>query len=71
MKPFLTIRQAGAKYPVYVGRDLVGRIGELVPGRGRVFVITSESLRARFGDPWRSHCGDVFPAGRGTPDARR
>src|SRR5215210_6952673 len=51
MKPFLTIRQASAKYPVYVGRDLIGRVGELVPGRGRVFVITSEALRARFGDP--------------------
>jgi 3-dehydroquinate synthase len=51
MRPFLTIRQASAKYPVYVGRDLIGRVGELVPGRGRVFVITSEGLRARFGDP--------------------
>lgn len=50
MNPFLTIRQASAAYPVYVGRDLLPRIGELAKARGRVFVITSTSLRERFGE---------------------
>ena len=51
MKPFLTIRQASATYPVHVDRDLLGRVGSLVIARGRVFVITSEVLRGRFGEP--------------------
>jgi 3-dehydroquinate synthase len=37
-------------YPVYVGRDLIDRVGALVPARGRVFVITSATLRDRFGE---------------------
>ena len=49
MNPFLTIRQASAAYPVYVGRELLARVGELVQARGRVFVITSAALRERFG----------------------
>ncbi len=50
MKPFLTVTQASASYPVYVGRDLIGRVGGLVRPRGRVFVITSDALRDRFGE---------------------
>jgi 3-dehydroquinate synthase len=50
MTPFLTIHQASASYPVYVGRDLLDHIGELVRARGRVFVITSEALRDRFAE---------------------
>lgn len=50
MQPFLTIHQSSASYPVYVGRDLFDRVGELARARGSVFVITSPSLRARFGD---------------------
>ncbi len=49
-QPFITIHQASASYPVFVGRNLLDRVGELVRARGRVFVITSESLRDRFGD---------------------
>src|SRR5258708_32026194 len=44
------MHQASASYPVYVGHDLLDRVGELVRARGSVFVITSLSLRARFGD---------------------
>jgi 3-dehydroquinate synthase len=47
--PFLIIRQASASYPVYVGRDLLERVGSLVRARGSVFVITSHALRERFG----------------------
>jgi 3-dehydroquinate synthase len=50
MRPFLTVEQASASYPVYVGRDLLGRVGEIVKPRGEVFVITSEGLRTRFGE---------------------
>jgi 3-dehydroquinate synthase len=50
MKAFLEIRQASATYPVYVGRDLLHRTGELVQARGKVFVITSRALHERFGD---------------------
>lgn len=50
MTPFLTISQASATYPVFVGRDLLARVGELVRARGRVFVITSSALRERFGE---------------------
>ena len=49
MNPFLTVRQASAAYPVFVGRDLLGRVGELVRPKGKVFVITSHALRERFG----------------------
>lgn len=50
MEPFLTIRQASASYPVYVGRSLFEDIGSLIESRGRIFVITSEALRDRFGE---------------------
>lgn len=50
MTPFLTIHQASASYPVFAGRDLLDRAGSLVRARGRVFVITSTALRARFGE---------------------
>src|SRR5438105_4226925 len=50
MKPFLNIKQASASYPVYVDRELLGRVGSLVKARGRAFVITSEVLRGRFGE---------------------
>ena len=46
MTPFLHVQNA----PLYVGRDLLGRVGELVRARGRVFVITSHALRERFGE---------------------
>jgi 3-dehydroquinate synthase len=45
MIPFLTL-----PYPIFVGRDLLDRVGALVRPRGRVFVITSEQLRDRFGE---------------------
>jgi 3-dehydroquinate synthase len=50
MNPFITIRQASASYPVFVGRDLLDRVGSVVKPRGKVFVITSTALRERFGD---------------------
>lgn len=50
MTPFLTISQASATYPVFVGRDLLGRAGSLVRAKGKVFVITSPALRERFGE---------------------
>jgi 3-dehydroquinate synthase len=50
MTPFLTIRQASASYPVYVGRDLLGAVASLVHKRGAMFVITSKPLRDRFGE---------------------
>lgn len=46
MTPFLSIHDT----PVYVGRDLLDRVGSLVKARGRVFVITSDALRERFGE---------------------
>ncbi|HUP49060.1 MAG TPA: 3-dehydroquinate synthase [Thermoanaerobaculia bacterium] len=49
--PFIAIHQASASYPVFVERGLLDRVGSLVRARGRVFVITSESLRERFGVP--------------------
>src|SRR4051812_47746402 len=50
MQPFLTVRQASATYPVYVGRNLLDDIRSLVESRGRIFVITSTVLRDRFGE---------------------
>jgi 3-dehydroquinate synthase len=50
MNPFLTVRQASATYPVFVGRDLLDRVGSALTPRGKVFVITSAALRERFGD---------------------
>ncbi len=49
MEPFITINQASASYPVFVGRGLLAKSGSLVEPRGRVFVITSDALRSRFG----------------------
>jgi 3-dehydroquinate synthase len=49
MQPFLTIHQS-TSYPVYVGRDLLGNVGELVEPKGKTFVITSVALR-RFAEP--------------------
>lgn len=46
----ITIRQATAEYPVYVGRGLLDSVGTIVKPRGRVFVITSTALRERFGE---------------------
>ena len=48
MTPFLTIHQSSS-YDVFVGRDLLARTGSFVRAKGRVFVITSEALRERFG----------------------
>jgi len=50
MQPFVTIRQASATYPVYVGRNLLDDIRSLIDSRGRLFVITSSVLRDRFGE---------------------
>ncbi len=50
MNPFINIHQATAAYPVFVGEGLIDDVGSLVNARGRVFVITSTSLRERFGD---------------------
>ena len=50
MNPFLTIEQASARYPVFIGRGLITRAGELVAARGKVFVITSAQLYERFGN---------------------
>ena len=44
--PFLVVHDA----PVFVGRGLIDRVGSLVRAKGRVFVITSHALRARFGE---------------------
>src|SRR5438105_2745215 len=49
LSPTITIQQANAAYPVYVGHDLLGRVGELVQAKGKVFVISSHALRERFG----------------------
>ena len=49
MDPFITISQASAAYPVYVGRSILGRTGSMLAPRGRVFVITSDALQSRFG----------------------
>ena len=50
MDPFITINQSSASYPVFVGRNILGKTGSFVQPRGRVFVITSDALRERFGD---------------------
>ncbi len=49
MTPFITIHQSSS-YPVFVGRGILDRVGEIVSARGRVFVITSTALRERFGE---------------------
>jgi 3-dehydroquinate synthase len=38
------------QYPIHIGRDLIDRTGSLVEVRGKVFVVTSQALRAHFGD---------------------
>ncbi|MFZ2490590.1 MAG: 3-dehydroquinate synthase [Thermoanaerobaculia bacterium] len=48
--PLITVRQASGDYPVFVGRGLASRVGELVTPRGRVFVLTSPELRSLWGD---------------------
>jgi len=50
MKPFITIQQATASYPVFVAPGLLDSVGKAIEPRGRVFVITSTVLRPRFGD---------------------
>ena len=50
MTPLVTIPHATGSYPVFVGRGLLRQAGELVEPRGDVFVITSASLRERFGE---------------------
>ncbi|HKO00070.1 MAG TPA: 3-dehydroquinate synthase [Thermoanaerobaculia bacterium] len=45
MQPFITIRQASATYPVFVGRGLLDSVGEIIQPRGRIFVISSNGLR--------------------------
>nr|MDQ3282573.1 3-dehydroquinate synthase [Acidobacteriota bacterium] len=50
MTPFLTIQQSSAAYPIFVGRGLLAHARDLIEPRGKVFVITSAALRARFGD---------------------
>jgi 3-dehydroquinate synthase len=57
MTPFLTIKQASASYPVFVGRDILEKTGDLVSPRGQVFVITSPGLRERFGEPVEASFG--------------
>ena len=49
MDPFIVINQSSASYPVFVGRNILGRTGKLLHPRGRVFVITSDALKSRFG----------------------
>lgn len=49
MDPFITINQASASYPVYVGRGILGKTGSVLEPRGKVFVITSDELKSRFG----------------------
>lgn len=46
MNPFLKIHDTS----LYVGRELLDRVAALVEPRGRVYIITSEALRARFGE---------------------
>ena len=41
---------ASIPYPIFVGRDLLDRVGELAKTRGKVFVITSATLRVPFGE---------------------
>ena len=55
MTPFVTIHDA----PVFVGRGLLDRVGELVKPRGRVFVMTSPALRRRFGERVAASFGDA------------
>ena len=58
---FITIHQASATYPVYVGAGLIDHVGSLLEPRGAVFIITSESLRDRFGERVAELIGQVLP----------
>ena len=49
MQPFATVTHSTSSYPLFVGRGLLDRVGELVKPRGRTFVITSEALQKKFG----------------------
>src|SRR5215213_5409103 len=53
--PFLIVHDA----PVFVGHGLLDRVGSLVRPRGRVFVITSDVLRGRFGERVAASFGDA------------
>jgi 3-dehydroquinate synthase len=59
VNPFITIRQASATYPVFVGGGLLDSVLDLVQPRGRVFVITSNALR-RFGERAAKKNADVI-----------
>lgn len=50
MKPFITVHQASASYPIFIGPGLLDDVGKIAQPRGRVFVITSNALRERFGN---------------------
>jgi 3-dehydroquinate synthase len=50
MTPFITIHQASASYPVFVGSGLLDSVGKAIERRGRVFVITSKTLRQPLGE---------------------
>jgi 3-dehydroquinate synthase len=50
MIPFLTVRHAGGSYPVWLDRGLLDQTGRIVEPRGSVFIITSPTLRQRFGE---------------------
>jgi 3-dehydroquinate synthase len=53
MTPFLTIAQASAAYPVFVGRGLIGRVGELIRARGKV-VEGAEVLFIQEGEKYKT-----------------
>jgi 3-dehydroquinate synthase len=50
MTPFVTVRHAAGSYPVWVDRGLLDHVGRLVEPRGSVFIVTSRTLRQRFGE---------------------
>lgn len=50
MQPLLTVAQASASYPVWVGRDLLGRVAELVSPRGSVFVVTGYGVPQHYAE---------------------
>ena len=69
MQPFITIRQASATYPVFVGRGLLDSVGEIIQPRGRIFVISSNGLR-RFAEtrPVHGECGGYMVLGESLED---
>lgn len=50
MTPLVTVRHARGSYPVWFGRGLLERTGELVSVPGQVFVVAGEPLRTSFGE---------------------